>query len=152
MLSTPLENYHNSFLEGLISSGLKINKCTVFESVTDEFEGQWNSTLYDAKKRLVKLLLKESKRVVAKTQNEIELEILDSEITYDVTLEPLEQKQAKFKQNSEKWDDKKWKKLQQNTIKEQCAWKSHTDTGYRKTTKVESISNKLKPKQRVTVE
>ena len=52
------ENYHTSLLEGLIPSGLKINKRLAFEAVTDEFENQWSYVLYDAEKRLVKLLLK----------------------------------------------------------------------------------------------
>ena len=92
----------------MIPSGLKINKRQVFESVIDYFENQWNSVLYDVEKRLVKLLLKESENVVAKVQSEIELEILDSETTYEVTMERLEQKHAKFKQNLEKRRDKKW--------------------------------------------
>ena len=49
--------------------------------MADKFENQWNSVLYDAEKRLVKLLLKWSINVVAKAQSEIELEILDSETT-----------------------------------------------------------------------
>ena len=112
------ENYLTSLLEGLTPSGLKINKRPTFESVTDDFQNQWNSVLHDAEKSLVKLLLKESENVVAKVQSEIELEILDSQTTYEATLERLEQKHAKFKQNLEKRQDKKWKKFQQNAIKE----------------------------------
>ena len=52
------ENYLTSLIEGLIPSGLKSNKRPASESATDEFENQWNSNLYDAEKRLVKLLLK----------------------------------------------------------------------------------------------
>ena len=123
----------------MIPSGLKINKRPTFESVTDDFQNQWNSVLHDAEKRLVKLLLKESENVVAKVQSEIELEILDSQTTYEVTLERLEQKHANFKQNLEKQQDKKWKKFQENAIKEQQVRKSQATTGYRKATKVESI-------------
>ena len=60
-------------LGGLILSGTKINKRPALESVTDEIEGQWNSLLHDAEKRLVKLLLKESENIVAKVQSETEL-------------------------------------------------------------------------------
>ena len=60
--------------------------------MTDDFENQWYSVLYDAEKRLVKLLFKELENVIAKVQNEIELIILDSETTYELTLEHLEQK------------------------------------------------------------
>ena len=58
------ENYLTSLLEGLIPSGLKINKRPAFQVVTDESENQWKSVLYDTEKRLVKLLLKESNSVV----------------------------------------------------------------------------------------
>ena len=85
-------------------------------------------------------------------QSEIELEILDSATAYEVTLERLKQKHAKYKQNLEQRRDEKWKKFQQNAIKEQCAQKSHTDTGYRKTAKVESILSELKREQRVMVQ
>ena len=146
------ENYLTSLLEGLIPSGLRINKRPAFESVSDEFENKWNSVLYDAEKRLVKLLLKESENVVAKVQSEIELGILDSATAYEVTLERLEQKHANYKQNLEKRRDKKWKKFQQNAIKERRARKSHADTGYRKTTKVESIVSESKREQRVMVQ
>ena len=64
----------------------------------------------------------------------------------------LNKKHVKFKQNLEKRRDKKWKQFQQNTIKERRARKSHTDTGYRKTTKVESILTELKLEQRVMLE
>ena len=67
-LSAPQGKLPYSLLDGLIPSGLKINKCPAFESVTDDFENQWNSILYEAEKRLVKLLLKESENVVAKVK------------------------------------------------------------------------------------
>ena len=86
---------------------MKINRHSAFESVRDEFEGQCNFILYDAEKRLVKLL----ENLVAKVQSKIELEILDSKTTYDVTIERNEQKHGKFKQKLEKRRDKKCKKF-----------------------------------------
>ena len=81
--------------------------------------------------------------MVAKVQSEIELEILDSE--------RLEQKLAEFTQILEKRRDTKWKKFQQNAIKERRAWQSHAGTGYGKIPKVETILNESKLVQRVTV-
>ena len=101
------ENYPPSLLEGLIPSNFKITKHPAFELFTDEFVGQWSSILYYAERCLVKLLLTESQNVIAKVQSEVELEILVSETTYDITLESLEQKHTKFKQNVEKRCDKK---------------------------------------------
>ena len=54
------ENCVTSLLEGFIPKGLRIKKRSAFEAVTDHFENQWNSILYDTEKRMVKLLLKES--------------------------------------------------------------------------------------------
>ena len=71
--------------------------------------------------RLVKLLLRDSENVAAKAQSEIELEILDSETIYDIILECLEHKHVTFKHNMEKRRGKKWKKFQQNAIKERRA-------------------------------
>ena len=71
--------------------------------------------------RLMKLLLRDSENVAAKAQSEIELEILDSETIYDIILECLEHKHVTFKHNMEKRRGKKWKKFQQNTIKERRA-------------------------------
>ena len=85
-------------------------------------------------------------------KSEIELEILDSATAYEVTLERLEQKHAKYKQNLDKRRDEKWKKFQQNVIKERRARKSHTDTGYGKTAKMESILSELKREKRVMVQ
>ena len=45
----------------------------------------------------MKLLLKELQNVLAKIQSKIELEILDSKTTRDVTLKRLKQKHAEFK-------------------------------------------------------
>ena len=71
--------------------------------------------------RLMKLLLRDSENVAAKAQSEIELEILDSETIYDIILECLEHKHVTFKHNMEKRRGTKWKKFQQNAIKERRA-------------------------------
>ena len=68
------ENYVTSLL-GFIPKGLRIKKCPAFEGVTDHFENQQNSITYDTEKRLVELLLKESKNVIAKIDTEIEIEL-----------------------------------------------------------------------------
>ena len=50
-------NYERSLLEGIIPTGLKLNKRPAFEPVSDNFLFQWNNVLFDAEKKLVKLLL-----------------------------------------------------------------------------------------------
>ena len=41
------ENYVTNLLEGFILKGLRMKKRPAFAAVTDHFENQWNSILYD---------------------------------------------------------------------------------------------------------
>ena len=67
--------------------------------MTDHFENQWNSILYDTEKRLVELLLKESENVIAKIEIEIETELQKGgELSQGVKREKqLEQKNVQLK-------------------------------------------------------
>ena len=67
--------------------------------MTDHFENQWNSILYDTEKRLVELLLKESENVIAKIEIEIETELQKGgELSQRVKREKqLEQKNMQLK-------------------------------------------------------
>ena len=67
--------------------------------MTDHFENQWNSILYDTEKRLVELLLKESENVIAKIEIEIETELQKGgELSQRVKREKqLEQKNVQLK-------------------------------------------------------
>ena len=48
-----------SLRDGIIPPGLQIKKEPAIASVTKDFQKHWESILYDAETRLVKLLLKE---------------------------------------------------------------------------------------------
>ena len=61
-------NYERSLLEGIIPTGLKLNKRPAFEPVSENFPFQWNNVLFDAEKKLVKLLLEESEKVIEKIE------------------------------------------------------------------------------------
>ena len=50
------ENYVTSLLEGFIPKGLRIKKRPAFEPVTDHFESQWNSILYDTEKKIGRII------------------------------------------------------------------------------------------------
>ena len=67
------ENYQTSLLEGLTPSGLRIKKRPAINSISDTFEKQWNFVLYDAEKKLVQLLLKESEHIISKIKIQIEI-------------------------------------------------------------------------------
>ena len=89
------ENYVTSLLEGFIPSGLSIKKRPVFQAVSDNFEREWNSILYDTSKRLVELLLKESEEAVSVFEAEIQVEIERSDSTSEI-LEDLQKKHKEY--------------------------------------------------------
>ena len=104
------ENYVTSLLEGFTPSGLRIKKRTPFKAVSDTFEGEWNSILYDTEKRLVELLLKESQEAVSVVEAEIQVEIERSDSTNEI-LEDLEKKHKEYKEQLEKRRKKKWSQM-----------------------------------------
>ena len=69
------KNYERSFLEGIVPTGLKLKKCPAFHQVSADFDLNWNNVLYDAEKKLVRLLLEQSKKVIIKTDTDIAVEI-----------------------------------------------------------------------------
>ena len=113
------ENYVTSLLEGFIPKGLRIKKCPAFEPVTDHFESQWNSILYDTEKRLVELLLKESENVIAKIDNEIEIELQKGgESSQEGKRDELEQRNVELKNHLQHRRVKKWNRIKEELYKE----------------------------------
>ena len=55
------KNYEQGFLEVITPARLKLKKRPAFQPVSAGFDLNWNNVLYDAEKKLVKLLLEESK-------------------------------------------------------------------------------------------
>ena len=108
-------------LEGLTPSGLRIKKRPAINSIFDTFEEQWNFVLYDAEKKLVQLLLKESDRIVNEIEIQIEIEISNDHITTGNTKrKKLEKKHLLFRQQLENRRAKKWKKFKERSRKEKC--------------------------------
>ena len=70
-------NYQTSLKTGLIPNGLKTKKSPAITPVSEDFNTgmKWNEVLYNAEKNLVKLLLYESSKVIAKIQVELDLEV-----------------------------------------------------------------------------
>ena len=66
------ENYLHSIENGIVPSGLKINKKPAFLPISDDFTDQWNKILLNAEKKLVNLLLVESNKVINNLQEKIE--------------------------------------------------------------------------------
>ena len=91
---------------------MRIKKCPAINSISDTFEEQWNFVLYDAEKKLVQLLLKESERIVNEIEIQIEIEISKDHIkTGSTKRKQLEEKHLKFRQQLENRRAKKWKKF-----------------------------------------
>ena len=111
------ENYQTSLLEGPIPSGLQIKKRPAINAISDTFEEQWNFVLYDAEKKLVQLLSKESERIVKEIEIQIETEISNDYTTTGSTSKQLKEKHLKFRQQSENRRAKKWKKFKERSRK-----------------------------------
>ena len=138
------ENHVTSLLEGFIPKGLRIKKRPASAVVTDHFENQWNSILYDTEKRLVKLLLKESENVIAKIDTEIEIELQKGgELSQEVKREELEQRNVQLKNHLQHRRVKKWNKIKDELHKENKTKESITSTSKQKEGAIEMKIRKI---------
>ena len=61
----------------IIPSGLKLKKTPTILSVSFDFEEKWKLILKEAEKKLVQELLEESEKIIAFTETQIQLEMID---------------------------------------------------------------------------
>ena len=54
----------------IIPFGLRINKAPAIQLISEDFNNQWNTILYDSEKPLIRLLLEETQKVVEKTRTD----------------------------------------------------------------------------------
>ena len=66
------KNYIRSLDEGILSTGLRINKKPAINTVSSDFHNNWKTIISKAEKDLVQLLLGESDKVIAKIDFEIQ--------------------------------------------------------------------------------
>ena len=106
------ENYLLSVENGIIPSGLKINKKPAFLPISDDFTDKWNNILFNAEEKLVRLLLLESDKVINNLQEKIE-EMLYEKYGNDIEncFKELEQKHADYKNKLKLKRQKKWDKF-----------------------------------------
>ena len=64
------ENYKLALDQQIIPFGLRINKAPAIQPIFEHFNNQWNTILYDSEKRLIRLLLEETQKVVEKTRTD----------------------------------------------------------------------------------
>ena len=66
------ENYRNSLLHGISTYGLQLKKSAQIETTLPNFPAKRSSILYEAERKLVNLLLDESKIMYQKMKNKFE--------------------------------------------------------------------------------
>ena len=57
------ENYKNSLLNDITPYGLQLKKHAQIETISEDFSVKWSNMLHDAERKLVNLLLEETKLV-----------------------------------------------------------------------------------------
>ena len=70
------KNFEESFLRDITPYGLRMYKKPGISEISHGFMEQWNSVLKSTERHLVKLLLKESEKVVSSLNNEFETLLL----------------------------------------------------------------------------
>ena len=107
------ENYQSSLQHGIIPFSLQLKKLAQIETISENFPSKWSNILYDAKRKLVNLLLDETKVMHTKLENDFDEvvrtshphnytdmmnKIIGRNITQEITLsERRKKKWRKFK-------------------------------------------------------
>ena len=65
------ENYKNSLLNNITPYGLQLKKKAQIQTVSEDFSVKWTNVLYEAERKLVQLLLKESQLMYDKMDKEL---------------------------------------------------------------------------------
>ena len=63
------ENYKLALDQHIILFGLRLNKAPAIQPISEDFNNEWNTILYNSEKGLERLLLEETQNVVEQTQN-----------------------------------------------------------------------------------
>ena len=88
---------------------MKINKRPALQSISDNFYQQWNTVLYETEKRLAKLLLRESEKVIDTVEIDITRK-MDKKCpdSADSGRISVHEKHKRFQQNQDITITKKW--------------------------------------------
>ena len=100
----------------MIPTGLKINKKPASQPIQGNFYQRWNTVLYDTEKRLEKLLLEESEKLIETVETDITREMDTKFLEYtDSGRASVWEKHKRFEQNLEIKRNKKWEKLKKES-------------------------------------
>ena len=111
------ENYKHSLLNNITSYGLQLKKKAQIETVSEDFSVKWTNILYDAERKLVPLLLKESQSMYGKMDKELNDTIKSAypENSVDITNEIINRNLIlKITLNERRV--KKWRKFKQKKL------------------------------------
>ena len=100
------------FYRNCISTRLQINKKPAFQPISSDIYQQSNTLLYDTEKRLEKLLLEESEKVIETVKTDITRE-MDKKFPDSTDSERIlvREKHKRFKQILEIRRNRKWEKF-----------------------------------------
>ena len=65
-----VENYKLALDQQIILFGLRINKAPAIQPISEDFNNHWNTILHNSEKRLIRLLLEETQKVVEKIRTD----------------------------------------------------------------------------------
>ena len=104
--------WKKSFYRNCISTRLQINKKPAFQPISSNIYQQSNTLLYDEEKRLEKLLLEESEKVIETVKTDITRE-MDKKFPDSTDSERIlvHEKHKRFKQILEIRRNRKWEKF-----------------------------------------
>ena len=106
------QSYEESMRTGIVPEGLRIKKAPAFEPISKDFYIRWDEILYSAGKNLIKLLLYESSKVVAKLEVDLSNGICELYPgSYEDKRLEMERKEEIYSKNLEKRRLKNWKNL-----------------------------------------
>ena len=113
------KNFEESVLRDITPYGLRIYKKLGISGISPGFMEQWNAVLKSTERHLVKLLLKESEKVVSSLNNEFETLLLSSfPKNFKVERDRISKRGKKIVRSlQDKRIKKKWRKFESNSFK-----------------------------------
>ena len=113
------QNYIRSSDEGIIPAGLRINKKPPINTVSSNFHNNWKTIISKAEKDLVRILLVESDKIVAKIDFEIQSHIKEYHPNnYHHEYGLIQKKHNNYKKELSRRRNKKWKKFKEKQTSE----------------------------------
>ena len=126
------KNFEESILRDITPYGLRIYKKPGISGISPGFMEQWNAVLKSTERHLVKLLLKESEKVVSSLNNEFETLLLSSfPKNFKVERDRISKRGKKIVRSLQDKRKKKWRKFESNSFKYDSESRNNVDNRFR---------------------